>query len=187
MRPLFASIALSVLLSVCISTVDSQAVSFSLQGDSLTVDSAKYTRQELKGWQRASISASIGRHYWDAWPLLRSQKLGDVVVFALGTNDWQSSLPVFLSTVKKALAHIGHKRCLVMATIYDQKSISSWNDGLRKLAKQYGPARLQVGEWSSLVSRGKVRLADGVHPSRTKDWRARGRMIADSARACRGA
>ena len=74
-----------------------------------------------------------------------------------------------------------------MATIYDQKSISSWNGGLRKLAKQYGPDRLQVGEWSALVTKRKVRLADGVHPARTKDWRARGKLVADSAKACSAA
>ena len=158
---------------------------YTVQGDSLTVDSASFTKEVLKGWHRRSLSAQIGRHYWDGWPLLRKQPLGQVVIFALGTNDWQSYLSAYTSTIKKILAYIGPKRCLVMATIYDHGAINSWNRGLRKLAQSVGPRRMQVAEWARMVTDHTVKLADGVHPSRSWDWRLRGQVIADAAQACK--
>lgn len=163
---------------------DSARPSYTLQGDSLSEMSRRQTRKALYGFRQLSFSAKVGRHYWDGEPLLYRQPLGRVVFFLLGTNDWQSPSSQYRKAVVRVLKRIGPGRCLVMASIYDQQPIHSWNRILFSLARRYGPRRMQVAGWARAVSRGRVRLSDGVHPARERDLRARAALVAGAARAC---
>lgn len=157
---------------------------YTLQGDSLSEMSRRQTRKALYGFRQLSFSAKVGRHYWDGEPLLYRQPLGQVVLFLLGTNDWQSSSSQYRKAVVRVLNRLGPGRCLVMASLYDQRPIHDWNRILFSLARKYGPRRMQVAGWARAVSRGKVKLSDGVHPARERDLKARAKLISDSARAC---
>lgn len=175
---------LTVLALVLVAPAAQARPTITFQGDSLTVGARPYLAGALPGWKVRSFDAQVGRHYWDAWPRLRHQPLGRVVVYALGTNDWQSSLPLFQSNIRRVLRHIGPHRCLVMATIYDRRGIITWNRALLRLAREAGPGRMQIASWAWAVERGKVRLADGVHPARAQDWRYRARQLASAANTC---
>jgi hypothetical protein len=182
MRTVVTAICLVLTVNVS-SAAAAPSTTVTVQGDSLTAAIRPHMAAALPG-RVVSWSAAVGRHYWDAWPLLQRQKLGRVVVFALGTNDWRSSRAVFLKRVRAVLALAGPRRCVVMATIYDQRPIISWNAGLKELEARYGPHRMQVADWAGAVRSGRVSLADGVHPRRSADWRARAELLAAGVRAC---
>lgn len=179
MRVLLATVFFCLVL-----VAPAQAVTYTVQGDSLSVITRKELPRQLKGWQQLSYSAGVGRHYWEAWPLLRQQPLAQITFFPLGTNDYQSNLAVFLATLRQVLEWTGPGRCVVMATLYDRRPIRSWNLALRRLARRVGPQRLQLAGWASAVQARKARLADGVHPRSARDVRVRARLLAQAARRC---
>jgi hypothetical protein len=162
----------------------SAARTVTVQGDSLTVGMRASFAQELSGWRVLSWDAAVGRHHWDARSLLRRQRLGDVIVFALGTNDWRSDRRGFVSTLRDVLRVAGPRRCVVIPTIYDQRPIAPWNQSLRSVAAR-SAGQLMVAEWAAAVQRGYARLSDGVHPADRRSWRIRAKVVADAARTCR--
>lgn len=157
---------------------------YSVQGDSLSVMSRSQLKKSLTGWKQKSFSAAVGRQYWDGMKILKQQRLGRVVVFALGTNSWQSSASAWRKSIRQIIHRIGSKRCLVMATIYDQRPIRSFNRIIYQEARRAGPAHLRVARWAEAVRSGKVKLADGVHPRSAKDIKAWSRLIAGAVRSC---
>lgn len=159
-------------------------VSYTIQGDSLEVASLNYFVETRPNWRLASFSAKGGRRVSEAWQKLQSQQLGQVVVFALGTNDWSESPDKFDRYLTKVIDYIGPERCLVMATIYDRRPIPDLNQIIAQRAAELGPARMQLVYWDRAVQLGQVRLADGVHPGTRQGNRFRTRMIIEAIERC---
>lgn len=165
-------------------TKTKRGLSYSVQGDSLSVMARPYLKKSLPGYKRVSFSAEIGRQYWDGEKILHGQRLGRVVIFALGSNSWQSSEGVFAETIRRIRQEIGPRRCLVMASIYDQEPIASFNKIIYQEADRAGPARFQVAPWAETVDAGRVRLGDGLHPATKSGAKTFARLLGQSAAKC---
>lgn len=159
-------------------------LSYSLQGDSLSVMAKPYLKRALARFKQRSFSAQIGRHYWDGEQLLKKQRLGRVVIFALGSNSWQSSPSAFRKAIRRIVDYIGPRRCLIMATIYDQRPIGSFNKIIYQEARRAGAGRFQVAPWAEIVSADKVKLTDGLHPQNKSGARAFARLLSRAAKSC---
>lgn len=159
-------------------------VSYTVQGDSLQVVSMKYFLKARPNWRLASFSAKGGRRAPKALHLLRSQRLGQVVIISVGTNDWFRPISEYNQALNQIIGLVGPNRCLVMATIYDHGPIEAINQVLRTKAHQLGPGRMQLVHWAEAVGAGKVRLADGVHPGTMRDHRLRTQLLVEAAERC---
>lgn len=156
-----------------------------IQGDSLSSDIGPRLKNLLPEWQ-IELSAQVGRHLQTGLDLLRRKRaegsLPEVVVFALGTNDWDYPMTWHKSRLVKAMEAAGKERCVVIPTVWaDGQNRPAFNKALQSLAAVYGPKRLQVMPWSEAVGSGQVDLADGTHP---RDWRVRSRLMAASIKRC---
>lgn len=152
-----------------------------VQGDSLSVDLGPKLKALLPGWQ-IELSAKSGRHITEGLALLRGAQLPGIVVWALGTNDYDSPASWQRAQIEKVLDRAGPKRCVAVATIWgDGKARASVNSSIASLARQYGPSRVQVIPWAEAVSAGRVRLADGTHPV---DWSLRAALTAQAIQKC---
>lgn len=148
-----------------------------VQGDSLTVDSGSYLRTTLPG-HHLVIDAKSGRGSAEGLRRLRGQPLTPVVVFAHGTNDdanYPSSFAHDLRLVRRHLRADGRRHCLVMASIWDH------GPKLNSVVRRYADA---VAPWAEAVARGKVSLADGVHPATLAGSRLRAKLIAQAIHRC---
>jgi len=161
-----------------------QPISYTVNGDSLQVVSKDYFLQTRPNWRPVSFSAKGGRRAPKALAILRSQQLGQVVFVSVGTNDWFRPIGEFDQALGKIVNLVGPNRCLVMATIYDHGSIEAINKHLRLLAKELGPARMQLVDWANVVESGKIRLADNVHPGTRRDHRYRTQLLVKAAENC---
>lgn len=161
-------------------------VTVSVQGDSLTYGSWWWMPSDLgPRFAVVSESARIGRGSGRGLALLRDQRLGRVVVFALGTNDWRSTAARYRRHLETALRLIGPRRCLVTATIWREgRPNEALNRVLHSLATRYGPIRIRVAPWAQALAAGRVLSQDGTHPSMQLGWKARARIIAAAVRAC---
>lgn len=160
-----------------------------VQGDSLTVGSwwriPAYLGPE---YQFVSYSAHWGRPSVKGLSLLREQRLGRVVVFALGTNDWWSTPGAYRHHLMSVLQMIGPRRCLVVPTIWREGPSRALNAVLYALARRYGPARMQLARWEEAVASGRVHLSpDGTHPGTQTAWDDRAAIVAAGIRACAAA
>jgi hypothetical protein len=157
-----------------------------VQGDSLTVGSWWRIPAYLgPRYKFVSYSAHWGRPSITGLSLLRRQRLGRVVVFALGTNDWWAPPSAYRQHLKSVLQMIGPRRCLVVPTIWRQGADRVLNAILFSMARRYGPARMQLARWSEAVASGRVRLSpDGTHPDTQSAWNSRAAIIAAAIRAC---
>jgi hypothetical protein len=161
-----------------------QARAVTVQGDSLTVAALPYLAVELGGDRMVSRSAQVGRHVDEGLRLLRAQRLGAVVVFALGTNDYTAATAWFAARLRLALRIAGPDRCLVVPTVYAHGPARAINAVLARAGARLGGARLQVPDWAAAVAAGRVRLADGVHPASAAGARLLARMTAAAVRRC---
>jgi hypothetical protein len=160
-------------------------VTVTVQGDSLAVMSrGPLVRTLATGERVVSYSAQVGRHTDAGVSLLRGQRLGRVVVFALGTNDYAASERWYADRLTKVMKMVGRHRCVVLATAYARGPASGINRAVRAARAHYGPHRVQVADWASAVQAGRVRLADGVHPARASGARLRATLLAAAARRC---
>jgi Bacterial Ig domain len=161
-------------------------VGVTVQGDSLTVGSWWRIPAYLgPKYAFVSYSAHWGRPSIKGLSLLRRQRLGRVVVFALGTNDWWSTPSRYRQHLMSVLQMIGPSRCLVVPTIWREGPDRALNAILHSLAVRYGPARIQLARWSEAVASGRVRLSpDGTHPSTEAAWNSRAAIVASAIRAC---
>jgi len=161
-------------------------ITVTVQGDSLTVGSWSELPADLgPDYKFVSYSAHWGRPSVKGLSLLRRQRLGRVVVFALGTNDWRSSPRAYRRQLTSALQMIGPSRCLVVATIWRQGPNRALNAVLYSLARRYGPARMQLARWSEAVASGRIRLSpDGTHPDSRAAWNSHAAILASAIRAC---
>lgn len=164
-------------------------ITVTVQGDSLTAGSWWLIPAHLgPGYQFVSFSAHWGRPSVTGLRLLRRQRLGRVVVFALGTNDWWSTPSAYRAHLTSVLQMIGPRRCLVVPTIWRQGPSRALNAVLYALARQYGPARMQLARWEEAVASGRVRLSpDGTHPGTQAAWDSRAAIVASGIRACAAA
>jgi hypothetical protein len=161
-------------------------IGVTLQGDSLTVGSWFRIPTYLgPGYKFVSFSAHWGRPSVKGLSLLRGQRLGRVVVFALGTNDWWSTPSAYRQHLTAVLQMIGPGRCLVAATIWRKGPDRALNAILSSMAKRYGPARMQLAPWAERIASGRVRLSpDGTHPGTQAAWDSRAAILASAIRAC---
>jgi hypothetical protein len=161
-------------------------ISVTVQGDSLTVGSWWRIPAYLgPNYAFVSYSAHWGRPSGKALSLLRRQRLGRVVVFALGTNDWWSTPSRYRRHLTSVLQMIGPSRCLVVPTVWRDGPNRALNAVLYSMARRYGSARMRLARWSEAVGSGRVRLsADGTHPSTEAAWNSRAAIVASAIRAC---
>ncbi|MDQ6779269.1 MAG: Ig-like domain-containing protein [Actinomycetota bacterium] len=161
-------------------------ITVTVEGDSLTGGSWWRMPPFLgPSFELASVSARIGRPSVEGLAVLRHQRLGQIVVFALGTNDWWARPSAYREHLTEVLQLIGPSRCLVVPTISDTgRTTNALNGILRSLATRYGPHRLQLALWAEAVAAGRVRLPDKVHPTTQGGWQARARIVAAAVRAC---
>jgi Bacterial Ig domain len=158
-----------------------------VQGDSLTVGSWWEIPAYLgRRYDYVSYSAHWGRPSVRGLSLLRGQRLGRVVVFALGTNDWWAPPAAYRSHLSSVLHMIGPSRCLVLATIWRGGAPNrALNAILYAMARRYGPARIDLAHWAEAVASRRVRLSpDGTHPDTQAGWDGRAAIIASAIRAC---
>ena len=155
-----------------------------VQGDSLSVDLGPSLRKLLPDW-KIELSAASGRHTLLGLDLMSRTKLPPVVVFALGTNDYESPASWQRTQLQKVLSLAGPERCVVLPTIWgDGAARPSINDQIYSLAAAYGPKRVQVMPWAEAVKSGAVHLVDGTHPA---NWKLRSQMMANAMQKCSGA
>lgn len=161
-------------------------ISVTVQGDSLTAGSWWRIPAYLgPHYKFVSFSAHWGRPSVQGLSLLRRQRLGRVVVFALGTNDTWWPPFVYRQHLVSVLQMIGPRRCLVVPTIWRQGADRARNRVLYSLARLYGPARVQLARWSQAVASGRVKLSpDGTHPDTQAAWASRAAIVASAIRTC---
>lgn len=161
-------------------------ITVTVQGDSLTVGSGWRIPAYLgRRYKFVSFSAHWGRPSVQGLALLRRQRLGRVVVFALGTNDTWWPPSVYRRHLVSVLQMIGPRRCLVVPTIWRQGADRARNRVLYSLARLYGPVRMQLARWSEAVASGRVKLSpDGTHPDTQAGWNSRAAIVASAVRAC---
>jgi hypothetical protein len=159
-------------------------VTVTVQGDSLSVLADPFLAPLLPGMQIVSESAQVGRHVADGEKILASQPLGDVVVFALGTNDYLSTASWYTAQIDQVLRLVGSSRCVVVPTVYAYQPASALNRALDKIAQQEGPSRIQIARWAEQVIAGRVQLRDGVHPATVMGARLRAAVIASAVQRC---
>ncbi len=163
-----------------------QPVTVTLQGDSLTLGSWWRMPPYLGDrFELLSVSARIGRPAVKGLAILRRQRLGRIVVFALGTNDWWDTASAFRKDLTAVLRLIGPNRCLVVPTVRSSRRFKApVNRILGSLAARYGPARMQLAPWAQAVAAGRVRLPDGTHPGTQAGWQLRAKIVDGGVRAC---
>lgn len=161
-------------------------ISVTVQGDSLTVGSWwRIPRYLGPSYDFVSYSAHWGRPSFKGLSLLRRQRLGRVVVFALGTNDWWAPPRMYRRHLTSVLQMIGPRRCLVVPTIWREGPQPALNAILQSMARRYGPARMQLARWKEAVASGRVRLSpDGTHPNTEAAWNSRAAIVASAIRTC---
>jgi hypothetical protein len=161
-------------------------ITLTVQGDSLSVGSAATMPADLgPSYQFVSVSSQIGRSSVKGLGLLSRQPLGQIVVFALGTNDWWSSPSAYRARLTSVLRLIGPDRCLVVPTVWKGgRALGALNRVLHSLARRYGPRRMQLAPWAEAVAAGRVRLPDGTHPASQAGWQLRAEIVDAAVRAC---
>jgi hypothetical protein len=163
-------------------------ITFTVQGDSLTAGSWWRIPVHLgPRYELVSYSAHWGRPSVQGLSLLRRQRLGRVVVFALGTNDWWSTPRAYHQHLTSVLEMIGPGRCLVVPTIWRHGSDRALNAILYAMARRYGPTRMRLARWAEAIASGRVHLSsDGTHPGTQAAWDSRAAIVAAAIRACAG-
>lgn len=161
-------------------------VPLTLQGDSLTAGSWWRMPEDLgTSFELVSVSARIGRPSVKGLALLRKQRLGRIVLFALGTNDWWSTASAYRKNLRAVLRLIGPSRCLVVPTIWTHgRASTAFNRVLQSLSERYGAARVQIAPWAEEVAAGHVTLGDGTHPDTQPGWQRRAAIVDTAVRAC---
>jgi hypothetical protein len=147
-----------------------------VQGDSLSVGAEPYFRPH------GSYSAAVGRHVYEGLALLPHQRRAHVVEFLLGTNDYLETPGTYRLQLKQALREAGKGRCVVVATIYAYANRPNMNSAVKQFATR---KNVTYFDWSAAVRRGRVQLADGVHPANTSSWNYRARLMRKAAGRCR--
>ena len=184
-RPLLISL-LAALAVTGGSAAAAAPTTVTVQGDSLTVRSLPYMPADLgSGYRIVSRSAKGGRRTRTGLSLLAHQRLGRVVVFALGTNDWFARPAVYERGLLRAIRMAGPRRCVVLPTLWRNGApLKNLNDVLVRVARRFGPRRVQLAHWAETVFLGHVQLRDGTHPLRPDDWQVRGEVVDVAVRAC---
>lgn len=164
--------------------VNVRKVPITVQGDSLTVG--------MKGAfipmfdNVVSWSALSGRRLTQGQDILRRQRLGDVVVFALGTNDYTASGTWMKDQLKETRRIIGKRRCLIVLTIYAYKDRPALNKAIEdELGRQVKRGqKAVVVDWSKAVRTRRVKLSDGVHPANNRSNVVRAEMVREGVKRC---
>jgi predicted secreted Zn-dependent protease len=184
--PILALLALAACVAPTTAAAAARPVSVSVQGDSLSVLSRAALIRTLggDGAKVVSYSAQIGRHTDAGLGLLRTQRLGRVVVFALGTNDHAASSAWYKARLTKMMHMVGPKRCVVLSTAYARGPATGINHAIATARHHYGSTRIQVADWSRAVRLGHVHLPDGVHPTTSSGAHLRASLIAAAAHRC---
>lgn len=143
-------------------------------GDSLTVGSDPYLDDafEAADLPRPERDAKEGRATEAGLKILESRcdTLPQIVVVALGTNDFWATSAEAEAWVDRAAACAGPKRELIWVNTYLDASrnppyanYTNVNAGLAAGAAKY-PGRVHLADWARVVADGDAQVAgDGVH------------------------
>jgi hypothetical protein len=164
-----------------------RAVTITIQGDSLQVGTDPYLDPAAHHWRVISSSEEVSRHVPEGIAGLQAQPLGRVILFALGTNDYDDSTSEFAGELREVMHIAGPHRCVVIPTIYAYGDRPAMNEAIEDIARQYGPRRVQVAQWAALVERGAVTLGDEVHPPDGAGYMVRAALIDRAIAACAAA
>jgi len=149
----------------------------------MAVSARAYVLAQLRPAWVISYEAQAGRTAASAAALLAGQRLGAVLVLAVGTDGRQTPAS-FAAALRIAARALGAKRCLVLSTVYDsQRSRSALNDEMRRFAAAH-PRTVRVADWEAAVLARHVRLRDGAYPVNRSGWRLYAELLARAARRC---
>jgi hypothetical protein len=174
------------LTPIATATAAAHPVSVTVQGDSVSVLSRASLVRTLgdDDAKVVSYSAQVGRHTDAGLGLLHTQHLGRIVVFALGTNDYAASSSWYRARLTKMMHMVELSRCVVLTTVYACGPATGINHAISTVRRHYGPARVQVADWSRAVPLGRVHLPDGVYPTTASGARLRATLVAAAAPRC---
>ena len=155
-------------------------------GDSLSVGTTPYLRQQLTG-DSITLDGRVGRPSPEAVSVLRS-KLTDnygTVVWDAGVNDGPSN-PSLLARDLAAVGNLVGDRCLVIATVSRPPVGGVGPEGLNKAVRSFANSHsnVQLVDWRSFAVENKSLISrDGVHP-RPAGYQARATLFADAIDSC---
>jgi hypothetical protein len=161
-----------------------------LVGDSLAVGVGKLLPAALPSW-RVQVLARVGRPLAEGMSVLSGLNLPSdspppVLAISLFTNDDPGHTSALEAAVRRTLALVGSRGCVIWATIVrppvNGVSYGAANALLARLAA--GDARLRLVPWAEQVA-ANPRLVgtDGVHPT-PAGYQLRTQLYAQAAQAC---
>ncbi len=149
-------------------------------GDSLSVGTAPYLAQQLRGYRIDGYRAVGLRSQEVARRIGRSRALPPVLVVSAGTNDDPREVTAFSESVSGVLAAAGTARCVVWLTIARPPVGGMPYTGLNRVLSRAAARRssLVLVDWVGMVRRNPGWLrSDRVHAS-SAGYRARAKAIA---------
>lgn len=156
-----------------------------IHGDSLTVAAERELRQALAP-AAVEIDAEVGRGLLGAAPRIASAArsgLVDVVVIALGTNDWGAP-DGYEELVAGTLEALSEVRCVVWVTPQDfREGHATVIDVIRRQTDRF--ERAVVADWSVVAGPADLHADDGFHLSVLGRERF-ALLVAGTVRQCAG-
>jgi surface antigen len=142
-----------------------------------------YVLAQLRPASVISYEAQAGRTASTAAALLAGQRLGAVVVLAVGTDGRQTPTS-FAALLQIAARVLGSERCLVLSTVFDaHRNRGALNDEIERFAAAH-PHTVRVSSWEATVLARHVRLRDGAYPANSSGWQLYAELLARAARTC---
>jgi lysophospholipase L1-like esterase len=178
-----AGLALAAAIAACGGDAGGNRPGVLVLGDSLAVGTRPSLAAAL-GAREIAWDARGGRTTEQGLARLPADLHGaapHTVVVSLGTNDGPDPAP-FSRAIARVLALVPGDACVVWATVIRPPRWGPYralNRALRDQARR--DRRLVLVHWDDAVRRGRVRLADGVHPD-AAGYRYRSRLVADAVR-----
>ncbi len=120
-----------------------------VQGDSMALFARPYLLAQLQGASVISYEARAGRSALSAAALLESQRLGAVLVLAVGTDRRQTP-GLFATALQNAARALGRERCLVLSTIYRSRDGQGANAVIERFAAAH-PHTVKLADWPAAV------------------------------------
>ena len=173
---------LALVCALCPPAVGAQST-VAVQGDSMALSAKPYLIAQLHPASVISYEALTGRTASAAAALLARQRLGAVLVLAVGTDGRQTPASLAASLRLSARA-LGPNRCLVLSTVSDaDRNRGALNDEIVRFAAAH-PHTVRVANWEATVLGRRVRLRYGTYPANRSGWRLYAELLARAARTC---
>lgn len=140
-----------------------EGANLSIIGDSIAFMSEKEIFDKFPELIKSDFNAISGRTWKEGINTVKSTKLKDTVVFALGTN----SADISDNQLLNALVAIGSDKKIVLVTNYDKndsKKYESNNSKFLEYAKNN--SNIIIADWEGTVNKNPdMYLADNIHPN----------------------